>query len=521
MATIVTTRKGRLEGTTKRGVEVFRGVPFAKPPVGDLRFRAPEPMDPWLGARPAKNFGPSAPQVGPVNRLIRTLIGAAGSTQSQDCLYLNVWTPKADSVRRPVMVWLHGGAFILGSGSTGLYSGGRLAHRGDVVVVTLNYRLGAHGFLNPRTLCSGSERPVANLGIRDQIAALEWVRDNIDAFGGDPENVTIFGESAGGMSVGTLLAAPAASGLFHKAILQSGAAHNVCTTKEADHVAELFVKELNRGSITMDALREIPVTDVMRAQALVSARMGLTAGVMAWQPSLDDDLLTRMPIEAVQSGAAPDVPMLVGTNRDEWKLFMVGDPQGQRMSEDELWRRIARSLRRHGEKDDELLLRTQRAYLRVKGSRGGEPSERWAAFQSDRIFHYPAVRLADLHSAKQPRCFAYSFEWTPRLTEGRVGACHGLELPFVFGSLRSAVMRATLGVNPKAQRLCDRMQQAWIAFARHGDPGHGGLPAWPAYTSEARSTMSFANECTLREDPHARGREIWEELIPVAHASWI
>jgi carboxylesterase type B len=201
----VATRSGRLEGETYGGGVRFRGIPFAKPPIGALRFRAPEPPDPWSGLRDARDFGPSAPQIGPVNRVIRSLIGAAGSRQSQDCLYLNVWTPKCDGARRPVMVWIHGGAFILGSGSTSLYAGERLATRGDVVVVTINYRLGALGFLSWKGFAPGSDVPPANLGLRDQIAALGWVRDNIEAFGGDPGNVTVFGESAGAMSIGTLL----------------------------------------------------------------------------------------------------------------------------------------------------------------------------------------------------------------------------------------------------------------------------------------------------------------------------
>jgi para-nitrobenzyl esterase len=347
------------------------------------------------------------------------------------------------------------------------------------------------------------------------------VRDNIDAFGGDPENVTLFGESAGGMSVGTLVSAPATRGLFHKAILQSGAAHNVWSADEADHVDEQFFKALGLASTSWESLRQTSVTEIMRAQAVVSARLGLSAGVLAWQPSIDDDVLPALPLRAVQDGTAADVPMLVGSNRDEWKLFMLGDPRGQRMTEEELWRRMARVLRGCHLAGDDLRERAETAYRRVLGSKGGEPSERWAAFQSDRIFHYPAARLADLHSAHQPRTFAYSFEWTPRITQGLVGACHGLELPFVFGSLRAVWMRAWLGASQRAQRLCDRMQEAWIAFARNGNPGHEGLPDWPAYSSQDRFTMTFAGECTLREDPHARGREFWEDLIPDAQPPWI
>ncbi len=255
MGPIVTTPSGRLEGVQHRNLQVFKGIPYARPPIEGLRFRAPVGIEPWSEVRSAKQYGKAAPQVGRANRLVRTFIGVADVAQSQDCLYLNVWTPAADGARRPVMVWFHGGAFILGSGSTILYNGTQLARSGDVVVVTCNYRLGALGYLNWRGLASGSgdDLPDTNLGLRDQIAVLEWVRDHIECFGGDPENVTVFGESAGGMSVGTLLGTPRASGLFHRAILQSGAAHNVASREQARAAAREVGDALGRGGPSREA----------------------------------------------------------------------------------------------------------------------------------------------------------------------------------------------------------------------------------------------------------------------------
>lgn len=325
MGTIVSTQSGRIEGAEHRGVEAFKGVPYARPPVGPLRFQAPEPMKRWRGTRSATAYGPAAPQVGPVNRVIRSVIGATGSKQSQDCLYLNVWTPACDGKRRPVMVWIHGGAFILGSGSTPVYAGWRLAQRGDVVVVTINYRLGVLGFLNWNSLVAGDGRPPANLGIRDQVAALEWVHDNIEGFGGDPENVTVFGESAGAMSAATLLAVPRAKGLFHRAILQSGAAHNVSSSDLAARVGEQFIETLEISGDPQKQLTELSVTELMRSQARISARVGLEDGIMAWQPCVDGDLIPEQPIPAIGHGTGADVPILIGTNRDEFKLFMVSD----------------------------------------------------------------------------------------------------------------------------------------------------------------------------------------------------
>ena len=510
VAATVTTKQGRVEGEVRRGVLAFKGVPFAKAPVGKLRFQAPEPPKRWRGVRPATSYGPAAPQIGPVNRVIRTVIGAAGSKQSQDCLYLNVWTPAADNKRRPVMVWIHGGAFILGSGSTPLYNGWRLAKRGDLVVVTINYRLGALGFLSWEGICEPEDRPPANLGTRDQIAALEWVRDNIENFGGDPENVTVFGESAGAMSTATLLGVPSAKGLFHRAILQSGAAHNVSSPSVAAKVSLNFLEALEIKGPPVRQLLTASVTDLMRAQARTSARAGLEDGIMAWQPCVDGDLVPDQPLHAIARGVAADVPVLIGTNRDEFKLFMVADRiwLDDHKLEDRL-RNLLPGEDAEGRKFADTALET---YERAKGPRGRDASERWAAFQSDRIFHYPAARLADLQSNHQSSTYAYLFEWVPPAIGRALGSCHGLELLFVFGATRSGVMRAGLVANPSAQRLCNRMQDAWIAFARTGDPNHEDLPDWPAYSRSCRNTMTLHEQCSLREDPHHKGRNFWEHL---------
>lgn len=511
MGKVVSTKQGRVEGEFRRGVQVFRGIPFAQPPIGKLRFQAPQAPKRWKGVRSATSFGPAAPQIGPVNRLIRGVIGAAGSKQSQDCLYLNVWTPEPDKARRPVMVWIFGGAFILGSGSTPLYSGLRLARRGDVVVVTINYRLGALGFLSWEALCDADGRPPANLGTRDQIAALEWVRDNIERFGGDPENVTVFGESAGAMSIGTLLGVPAARGLFHRAILQSGAAHNVSNADTAARVAANYVEALEISGPPEKELLELPVTRLMRAQARTTARVGLEDGIMAWQPCVDRDLVPEQPLRAIARGDAADIPILIGTNRDEWKLFMVADRI--RLDDRKLEERLRRLLPGRDAEGNSLADRALETYERAMGPRGREASERWAAFQGDRVFHYPATRLADVQSDHQERTYAYLFEWVPPLVGRALGSCHGLELPFVFGGVRTALMRAGLVTNPSAQRLCDRMQDAWIAFARNGEPGHEGLPDWPAYSRFCRYTMTLREQCSLREDPHHKGRQFWEPLV--------
>jgi para-nitrobenzyl esterase len=508
MAEIATTRAGRVEGQTERGATVFRGIPFARPPVNGLRFRAPEPPELWSGVRPARSFGPSSPQLPGLVPMVSRLIGSGTSGQSEDCLYLNVWTPALDGRRRPVLVWIHGGAFVMGSGSTPLYSGRRLARRGDCVVVTLNYRLGALGFLSLRDLIPGAGDAPSNLGIRDQIAALAWVRDNIDAFGGDPENVTLFGESAGAMSVATLLGTPSARGLFHRAVMQSGAAHNISTRDQAATVAEQLMKQLGIDALDTGALERLPVDEIVRAQRDVTLRLGIQLGTLPWQPSAGDDLLPEAPLAAIESGLSSQVPVLIGTNRDEWKLFMLGDRKGRRLDEEGLRSRLERTI---PGSDSSGVPWAERAVEAYAGLRRGQatPSEKWIAIQTDRIFRYPAMRLAELHAAHTPATYAYLFTWTPPVGRDRVGAAHGIEIPFVFGTLREPLLRPVFTLAPGAMELSRRMLDAWVHFARDGAPGHDDLPSWPRYDSFGRATMRLGRNPRVEEAPLDEQRRFW------------
>jgi para-nitrobenzyl esterase len=499
----VATRAGRVEGLERRRVLHFKGIPYAFAPRGELRYRAPEPPKPWEGVRGAREFGPSAPQGPPALRLAGFLMGGAGA--SQDCLYLNVWTPAADRRRRPVMVWIHGGAFVMGSASSPLYSGSRLALRGDAVVVTLNYRLGAIGFLDATGLDPGPAAPPANLGLLDQLCALEWVRDNVEQFGGNPECVTLFGESAGAMSAAALLAAPRARGLFHRAILQSGAADNVSTPAQASEVAAHFLRELGLERPDREALSRLAMPELIGAQQRTTRKLASLRGVLPWQPSQDGSLLPEPPLQAIRRGAGARLPLLIGTNSDEWKLFTFGVPKRGVITLERLRRRLAAGLSEHE------LERALAAY-------GPDPSrpERatpvdcWCAFQGDRVFHVPAERLADAHAAVAPT-YRYLFSYAPRLLRKRLGACHGLEIPFVFGTLRSRYLAPMMATSPNARRLSDRMQDAWLAFARHGAPAHDGLPEWPAYRGDARETLVLKARPALRRDPFAAARAFWSD----------
>jgi para-nitrobenzyl esterase len=499
------TRSGRLEGTRARGCLVFRGIPYAAPPIGKLRFREPEPVTPWRDVRSASRFGASAPQLGAMSWLVRRAMGAALGRQSEDCLSLNVWTPALDGRARPVLVFVHGGAFVMGAGSTALYNGASLARRGDVVVVTLNYRLGALGSLALREVLPDAGDAGSNLGLRDQIAALEWVRVNIADLGGDPQRVTVFGESAGAMSLGALLTAPRARGLFQRAILQSGAAHNVSTRAQAAQVAEEFLSRLGTAGRSFSALCEAPVGDLLRAQAETGAALALSLGGLAFQPWVDGDLLPEAPLDALARGASAHVALMAGTNGDEWKLFMLGDLQARRMDEAGLRRRFGRAL--PASEVDKAVT----AYARAPRARlPAAPSERWSAFQSDRVFHWPAARMLDLHANHSRHCYAYRFDWSPPLVSARIGACHGIELPFVFGTVLETWLRPWASAAPGARKLAHRVQEAWLAFAKTGHPGHSRLPYWPTYDVHERSAMRFDRKCNTFQNYGREALDFWE-----------
>jgi para-nitrobenzyl esterase len=506
--TLVETPSGKLAGRVEDGIHVFRGIPYAKPPVGPLRFRAPEPAPAWKGVREAVAFGPSAPQ----NPMMLPLPGMDVGAMDEDCLYLNVYTPAPDGGRRPVLVWIHGGGFVIGSGSQSIYDGSRLARRGDVVVVTINYRLGPLGFLHLADLCPGLEDAAANCGIRDQVLALEWVRDHVGAFGGDPGNVTIFGESAGGMSVGTLLGTPSARGLFRRAIAQSGAAHNVHTRETATRVAEHFLERLGvRPAEAARALREMPPDKMLDTQQQSMLSLGTSLGLLLpFQPLTDGELLPVPPIEAVRAGSARGVSMLAGTTRDEWKLFAMIDPTLSQLDRASLLARVEKQV---GRDAAEALVATYEEVLRERGR--ALASEVFVAIETDRVFRIPALRLAEAQLDHADDVFVYRFDWESPALGGSLGACHGVEIAFVFGVLDKPGVDFLSGKGPEADRLSETAMDAWLAFARGGDPSHAGLPGarWPRYDPERRATLVFGRACEVQYDPAERERRAWEGLL--------
>jgi para-nitrobenzyl esterase len=498
----VETALGRLAGVDEGDVKVFRGVPYARPPVGDLRFCAPRPAVSWTGVRQANEFGPWAPQNPPAD----SLTGEVPEPYDEDCLTLNVWAPRAEGARRPVLVWIHGGGFISGSGASPLYSGARLAARGDAVVVTINYRLGILGFLaHPGLADPESGGAQGNWGLLDQLAALSWVRDNIAAFGGDPENVTIFGESAGAMSVCDLMAMPAAPGLFRRAIAQSGPPSALTMERAEEQTAKLMA---DLGVTDPQGLRAVPVESLLEAQlGVLRARAG---GGLPLLPVVDGASMPADPAESFAAGSAAPVPLLFGTNRDEAKMFMVADPKNRDPDEDVLLRRIDRAFATGGIK---LSAEQVVDAYRAARSRRGEstvPREIWSAIESDRMFRIGSLRAASAHARRQPDTYGYLFTWESPAMHGALGACHALELPFVFGNLDAPAMDRFAGSGPAAEALSEQMMDAWLAFARTGSPAHPGLPDWPRYDEADRSTMVFGAHTHLEEAPMDEERALWE-----------
>lgn len=511
---VVETRSGRVQGRESGGVVSFHGVPYAAAPEGARRFLPPIEPEPWGGIREATHAGPASPQFSlPAFSWINAAAGALG----QDCLNLNVWTPELDGAMRPVLVWIHGGGFLVGSGATPVYNGEDLARRGNAVVVTLNYRLGGMGFahfgLLPRSLVGEGFEGATNLGLRDQIAALEWVRDNIERFGGDPGNVTVFGESAGGMSVGSLLGSPKARDLFHRAICQSGAADHVLDQEEAVQVTETFLRGLGVSDPTPEKLGELPIDWVLTVQRELMMRHSNMRNLMVMLPTVDGDVIPRQPLEALRQGEAAHIPIMTGANLEEWKLFRVMDQGLGRFREPDLLDRFREVLPGlpHAPRIDSAVRRFREAL--GERSAAKTPAEVWCAFQTARTFHHPSHRLAEAQHAGGGHAYQYIFTWRAPALPRALGACHAIEIPFVFGSVSHPIARPLTGLSPRARKLSRRIQHAWIGFARAGRPGHERLPSWPAYDPERRSTLMLGRECALAERPFEAERVLLDHWL--------
>ena len=487
--TTVQTQSGQLRGQAEGGIHVFRGVPYAQPPVGELRWRRPQPREPWDGVRDALEFGPISiqpprPAAGP----FAGIMGHSQELTSEDCLYLNVWTPGLDDQRRPVMVWIHGGGLSSGSGSSPAYDGAPLASRGDVVIVTINYRLGALGFLPDPAL---AEDGVAegNYGFHDMLAALRWVRDEIGAFGGDSSNVTIFGESAGGIAVGILLASPLAGSLFQHAIIQSGAADRLHSRESVAEMLPFYYRELGLDHPSADELRRLPVEDVLAAQSALAAAdpaVNPAAGLHGlFNAVIEDEFLDAVPIDAVREGRGSSVDLLAGTMRNEFTLLsaMSGLTDLNEERALELMAPLVGGSERAGECYE--IYRT----LRVQRGEMTDPLAIYNAVMTDRQYRGSTRRLLDARAGATGGTYSYLVEQQSPMFEGRLESPHALDVPLIWGT--NDLMRDFVGDDPQVDQLSGFMMEAWINFAYSGNPTTNALPGWPQYRADRPYTMVF------------------------------
>ena len=426
----------------------------------------------------------------------------AGPKQ-EDCLYLNIWTPGLDDRRRPVMLWIHGGAFIIGAGSQEAYDGFRLCGKGDLVIATINYRLGALGFINLKNITNGKIPATGNEGLLDQIAALEWVQQNIKHFGGDPENITVFGESAGGMSIGCLLGMPAAKGKFKKAIVESGTANTVSTLENATQTASRYLDLLEIKSDEAEKLYSMDADKLMTAQEQLSEILQIEDGrITPFQPVIDGELMPELPIDAIRKGAASDITVMAGSNLDEFALFNIMNPDLKSLDE----KGIDKNLQNHLPKECIQDLKNVYRDARAKRGESTEPAAIMTAIQTDLMFGRATRQLLEVQSENNPATYGYLFDWKSPAFNGTLGACHTLEIGFVFGILEEAFH----GSGPLADTLADKIQDAWVAFAKTGDPSCSSLGKWTPY-STGRSTMRLGKNCRVEKDPLKEEREIWDK----------
>lgn len=496
---VVDTTAGKVRGFTRNGIYTFKGIPYAGTTAGNARFMPPAKPTPWTGVRSSLYFGwvcPQAPRTGWANDETAFMFEWDDGIPGEDCLRVNLWTPGInDNKKRPVMVWLHGGGYSAGSGQElKSYDGENLSKRGDVVVVSLNHRLNIFGYLN---LAEYGEpyASSANVGQLDLVAALEWVRDNIAGFGGDPGNVTIFGQSGGGGKVGTLMGMPAAKGLFHRAIVQSGSSLRQTPADRSSKLAAAVLAELGLSASSIKQIHELPYQRLTEAAMAAVRKMNPTPAVpgsgggVNWGPTVDGKILPNHAFDPAAPAYSARVPLLVGTVLNEF-VNGIGNPQFEAMTAEDMKKRVTAQ---HGERADQIIEVFRQAHPNAK------PCDLLSLI-SAAMPRRNAVTQAERKAAQGGApAYLYWFAWQTPVLDGRPRAFHCCELPFVFYNTDRAA--AMTGGTAEARELSARVADAWINFARKGDPNHAGLPAWPAFTAEKCPTMIFDDKCELKNNP--------------------
>lgn len=504
-STVVETTYGPVRGVDRGNVKIWKGVRYAAPPAGDLRWRAPQPPAPWATTMDASQFGLACPQ--PTLPKVPLDLGAP---QGEDCLSLNIWSSAEPGDNKPVMVWVHGGAYVLGSAGQPLYDGTVLASSGDLVIVTVNYRLGAFGFLDPSTYNTPRRRYDTNVGLRDVIFALAWVRDNIAGFGGDPNRVTLFGESAGAGVVTTLLTSPAAEGLFTGAIAQSSPATSVYDAERAGRVASLLLNELGFDRSDLDRLPEIPASALVAAsQHIFDAVPVQNPGTLPFVPIIDGDVVLDNPVTLARRGRSHAVPLIIGTNKHEAALFRFMKSPLMPITPPAIKAMFAEI----SSEQPELVLPTDAQLGTYPGRR---VKTRGMGIARDVGFRMPTLWLAEGHSAVAP-VYLYRFDFaTPMHKVLRIGAAHAMELPYVWGNLVMGPKDPSfkLGGLKAGKAVSARVRARWLNFARHGKPiGLPDEPAWISYQEADRSCLLIDRVDSVIDDVDRDIRTMWGDKV--------
>ena len=509
---IVETVYGKVQGITEDGLHIFKGIHYGASTAGKNRFMPPQPPKPWAGIKEVTEYGPSCWQ--PPEGVTRMgFWGATGvESMSEDCLMLNVWTKGLkDNGKRPVLVWIHGGGFRTESANHApFYNGASLAKTYDVVVVSVNHRLGVFGYLHLGEIFGEQYATSGNNGMLDLVEALKWVRDNIARFGGNPGNVMIFGESGGGAKVSTLMAMPAAKGLFHHAIVQSGPGLRVKTSEDATLCAREFLDVVHVTPQRTNWLHEMKPYVIYLAWMSLSQGAERAGGDMS--PVVDGKIIPAHPFDPVASPTAANVPLVIGTNKDEWLFMMMRDPLFGKYDEAQMRQRVVSTLSQR--LNDKVA--TERADDLIAGYRrtrpGATPHDILAAIGSDRM-RIASVRLAERKAAGgSAPVYMYLFTWESEVSRGQLKSAHSFEIPFAFNYMNDPSI-LFLGNRPERLKLAATMSGAWVAFAKSGDPNHTGLAKWPTYNKNDRATMMFNIESKVENDPFGEERKLWDGII--------
>jgi len=495
---VVKTSNGPVRGRRDdRGLFVFKGIRYGAPPVGDIRFKPPRKPASWTGVADASEYGARAMQAG------SGLAAAADAPKmSEDCLFLNVWTPGLDDQKRPVMVWLHGGGFSSGSGGDSFSEGGNLARKGNLVLVSVNHRLNVFGFLQLSKDWGREYASSGQAGMLDIVLSLEWVRDNIARFGGNPGNVTIFGESGGGRKVAMLMAMPAAKGLFHKAIIQSGSGLDAPSLAESIAVGRELLRKLRIAEGDVRALARADAKAIFDAQPPASGSTSPPGQLMVptggFVPCVDGIALPRKPFIPDAPQVSARVPLLIGSNKDEMTIFRTSNPKFGTSTDEDFTAYMREQL---PGKADALIPAFRKAFP------GYSPSHLITAAETMKGYWIATVLQAERKAAQHVSpVYAYLLAWETPVNGGRLRAHHALDVPLVFDNVEST--RNMVGPGDEPQRMADLMSSAWIAFAQSGNPNTKALPQWQAYDSKNRATMIFNLDSRMQNDPYSEIRRI-------------